>query len=264
MADVEFVIPDGTKDHDAFSVQGCGPVKIIVGKNARVCIVQHVTADCSTEVVVHSGADVEFISEQTSDPAGHLTITQRASVGDNATIRWRNVTLGAGTVEHNLRSELTGDDAVSEVDWMFYAKHDEKYHLTARNVFLGKRGGGEMTMKGVAEQRGHVKCDGMIEIGKGGAGTDTYLTQDVLMLDKTSKVDAIPGLEIKTNDVRASHSATVSRVTDEDLFYFAARGIAEREARRMFVEGFLGEMVTKIGDEAVRQDVLAAVETKYS
>ena len=118
-------------------------------------------------------------------------------------------------------------------------------------------------MKGVAEEKGHVQCDGMIEIGNGGTGTDTYLTQDVLMLDKTAKVDAIPGLEIKTNDVRASHSATVSRVTDENLFYFAARGIIEKEARRMFVEGFLGEMVERIGDRAVREETLASVKGKY-
>lgn len=83
------------------------------------------------------------------------------------------------------------------------------------------------------------------------------------MLDKTAKVDAIPGLEIKTNDVKASHSATVSRVTEEDLFYFAARGIIEKEARRMFVEGFLGEMVGKIGSQTAREEILASVEGKY-
>ena len=83
------------------------------------------------------------------------------------------------------------------------------------------------------------------------------------MLDRTAKVDAIPGLEIKTNDVKASHSATVSRVTEEDLFYFGSRGIAEREARRMFVEGFLGELVAKIGDSASRKAILEALEGKY-
>ena len=192
-----------------------------------------------------------------------MTITQRSHLSDNAKIRWRNVTLGAGEVNHDLRSELAGADAVSEVDCLFYAKHEEKYRITARNVFRGKRGGGEITMKGVAEGKSHVRCNGMIEIGKDGSGTNTYLTQDVLMLDKTAKVDAVPGLEIKTNDVRASHSATVSRVTEEDLFYFAARGIVERESRKMFVEGFLGEMLAKMGDEFMRDEVLKHIEQKY-
>ena len=118
-------------------------------------------------------------------------------------------------------------------------------------------------MKGVAEERGHVRCNGLLEIGEGGGQTDTYLVQDVLMLDKTAKIDAIPGLEIKTNDVKASHSATVSKVTDEDLFYFAARGIVDKEAKRMFVEGFLADLVSNISDATTREEILASVQGKY-
>jgi Fe-S cluster assembly scaffold protein SufB len=103
----------------------------------------------------------------------------------------------------------------------------------------------------------------MIEISPGGGGTDTYLTEDVLMLDRTAKVDAIPGLEIKTNDVKASHSATVTRVTPEDLFYFSARGIPEHEARAMYIQGFLSDLAQKIGDERSRLLVLREVERKY-
>lgn len=245
-------------------------VIIHVGGGARVVIVEELVSeeDGSTwrhdaEVVLADGADVTVVSINRVRSAISLEMTQKSRLGDSATIRWKNVTLAAGAVDHDLQSELTGSDAVSAIDWMFYAKGDEKYQLTARNVFTGRHGGGEITMKGVAEERGHVRCDGMIDIGRGGNQTDTYLTQDVLMLDKTAKVDAIPRLEIKTNDVRASHSATVSRVTDEDLFYFSARGIIEREARKMFVEGFLGEMVGKIGDGTVREEILASVESKY-
>jgi len=60
------------------------------------------------------------------------------------------------------------------------------------------------------------------------------------MLDPTAKVDAVPALEIKANDVKASHSASVRRVTPLDLFSFAARGIEGKMARTMYVEGFLG------------------------
>lgn len=217
----------------------------------------------STEIFLEEGAEVEFVSINAMSSDVSLTMNQRSHLKDNATIRWRNVTLGAGEVNQDLRSELSGADAVSEVDWMFYAKDDEKYRLSARNIFNGRHGGGEINMKGVAEGKGHVRCNGMIEIGFGGGQTDTYLTQNVLMLDKTAKVDAVPGLEIKTNDVKASHSATVSRVMEEDLFYFAARGIMEKEAKKMFVEGFLGEMIAKIGDEVLRDEITASVEGKY-
>ena len=118
-------------------------------------------------------------------------------------------------------------------------------------------------MKGVAEDKAYVQCNGMINIGLDGGGTDTYLTEDVLMLDASAQVDAIPGLEIKTNDVKASHSATVSRVTDEDLFYFASRGIDNSEARKMYVEGFLGDITDKIANADTKEAVLMAIDSKY-
>ena len=246
----------------------CGgkTIRIEVGGGARLCVLEELLGPGgahSVTIFLGEGAQVEFIAKQLSDPAAHFTIMQRSHLKDGAKIHWRNVTLGGKDIEHDLESELTGANAVSEIDWMFYAKDEERYRLSARNVFVGRHGGGEITMKGVAEQKSHVTCDGMINIATGGAQTDTYLRQDVLMLDKTAKVDAIPRLEIKTNDVKASHSAAVSRVTDEDLFYFAARGIADKEAKRMFVEGFLASLVSKISDDQAKEGILTAVEGKY-
>jgi len=119
-------------------------------------------------------------------------------------------------------------------------------------------------VKGVAEGKAHCKCDGMIEIGADGTGTDTYLTQDVLMLHPTANVDAVPALNINTNDVKASHSATVSRVSPEDLYYFGARGITKKEAQKMYVLGFLGDMLQRVSLGAMRSELLAALTKKYS
>lgn len=264
---VEITVPSGISFMHPAKLQWGKTAKtslaVHVEKNARLILLEQLGMNTShaCHVSVDEGANIEFICMNRAGVP--IEIRQTGTVGDNAMIRWKNITLSAGAVDHHLESELTGADALSSIDWMFYAKNDEKYQFNARNVFTGRHGSGEITMKGVAEDRGHVRCSGKIEIGVGGGGTDTYLTQDVLMLDKTAKVDAVPGLEIKTNDVKASHSATVSRVTDEDLFYFAARGIIEKEAKRMFVEGFLGEMVGKIGDAAAREEILASVGEKY-
>ena len=84
------------------------------------------------------------------------------------------------------------------------------------------------------------------------------------MLDATAKIDAVPALEIKTNDVKASHSATVARVTPEDLFYFATRGIPERAARAMFVQGFLGQIAERISDKGSREMVEGMIAEKYA
>jgi Fe-S cluster assembly scaffold protein SufB len=183
-----------------------------------------------------------------------IALKQTAAVAAGAHLHWINITVGDG-IEQSLTATCTGDSAVSAVDWVFRAGNSDRQKLSVRNVFASSHGGGEITMKGVAEDSAHIGASGMIEIGLHGGGTHTYLTQNVLMLDPTAKVDAIPGLEIKTNDVKASHSATVSRVTSEDLFYFAARGIEETIARQMYIEGFLVEVVDKIEDSALQEEM---------
>lgn len=185
-------------------------------------------------------------------------IEQRCTVGNRARLHLFIISRGSN-VEHHLVSTCLGPEAVSTVDWLFLAQGNDRQTLSARNVFQSNEGGGEITMRGVAQDKAHISADGMIEIGPQGKGTHTYLTQNVLMLDPTTRVDAVPGLEIKTNDVKASHSATVSRVTPEDLFYFGARGILEVDARAMFIEGFLGEMLERIPDAELRASVRQAI-----
>lgn len=246
------------------------PLVITVGRGARVVIVDDLTEaettdrPCAHEVEVTAleNATVEFLSLTRLPSSSICTVRQRCRLARGAKLHWTNALIGGERVDCALRSEV-GEGATSSLDWLLYARGRERYSASARNVFVGTHGGGEMTMKGVAQEHGQVSVHGMIEIGPHGGGTQTYLTQNVLMLDSSSKVDAIPALEIKTNDVKASHSATVSRVTEEDLFYMTARGIDPRQAKRMFVEGFLSDLTARISSEDHRQSVVGEIARKY-
>ncbi len=178
-----------------------------------------------------------------------------SSVDAGARMNWHCTTLGGEGDRHELISTCIGANAESTIDWIFSANGKEKQSVSVRNIFDAAEGGGEITLKGVASEKAFVTCNGMIEITEKGRGTDTYLTEDVLMLDATAHVDAVPALEIRTNDVKASHSATVSRVTAENLFYLQSRGIDETKARQMFVEGFLGALTERIADVGIREKV---------
>lgn len=239
-------------------------IEVQAGHGSRCIIAEEVTGNGvwthEVRIVVEGEGKVEYASIQTLDASARATVKQYGEAQTGGAITWRNVTLGAGHVRCETESRLTGDDATSGIDWLFFGAGREKYELLCRNMFEGARGGGEVLMKGVAQDGAHVSCRGMIDIGLHGAGTNTYLTQDVLMLDPTAKVDAIPGLEIKTNDVKASHSAVVSRVTAEDLFYFGSRGIEQAVARRLFIEGFLGQLADRM--PYAREAVLAAIQRK--
>lgn len=239
-------------------------VAVFAGEDSEAQIVEEMAGESGAEERTHAveifaagGAQVTYASLHA--PVDALRVSQRSHVESGARVIWRTATLAA-RVTHDVLAHLAGAHAISDVDWLFFASGTDRQELSVRNVFDAPDGGGEILMKGVAASTGQAICRGLIDIGRHGNGTDTYLTQDVLMLDPTAKVDAIPGLEIKTNDVKASHSAIVSRVTDEDLFYFAARCIPASEARSLFVHGFLGEIAERF--PAAGQEVLEAIGRK--
>ena len=191
-----------------------------------------------------------------SDARLHQTL----SIGSGGKCRLLNVTLGGKGVQQDVVATVEGEGGESAVDWIFHVAGEESQKLAVRNVFRARNGGGQITVKGVAEGKARVGCDGMIEITEGGGGTATFLKQDILMLDATAHVDAVPGLQIRTNDVKASHSATVTKVSEEELFYFASRGIKREEARAMYIHGFLKDLLSKIEDAAVREEIEDAME----
>lgn len=239
-------------------------LRIEAAEGARGCVAIICAAKALTDIAIHAevqrGAELSVLTLFTIG-ADDCSVRQTGEVGSEARLSWHNVTLSHG-ITQDLRSTVKGEGGRSDIDWMFFASHDGKQRLSVQNMFEGRHGEGEIIMKGVAQNRAHVRASGMIDIGLHAGGTNTYLTQNVLMLHSTAHVDAIPALEIKTNDVKASHSATISRVSEEDLFYCASRGIEKEQARRMYIEGFLGELTAKIGNEGLRDRVGESISKK--
>ncbi len=236
------------------------------GSSARVVLDIQSTipnTNVAVYVLLEARARCEFTCIQLVSPDVGCSILQHVTLREGAEMSSHHASLGGSKSVHEAVTFLEGRNARSDISWVAYAKGKEDHYLSASNVFQAEGGRGEITMKGVAQGSAHITCKGMIAIDTKGQGTDTYLTQDVLMLDSTAKVDAVPGLEIKTNDVKASHSATVSRVTEEDLFYFAARGIDVSLAKRMYVEGFLEDLTGRIADATVREVIAEQVLKKY-
>jgi Fe-S cluster assembly scaffold protein SufB len=103
----------------------------------------------------------------------------------------------------------------------------------------------------------------MIKIGKDAKLSESYLAGHSILLDKGAKSDAIPGLEIETNEVRATHSASVAQIDEGQIFYLMARGLSREGAKREIVGGFLEPLSRKMGP-TIRAWVTYLIENKWS
>ncbi len=131
---------------------------------------------------------------------------------------------------------LAGEGAEVHVDEIFLKgniKSSLKIIHDARNTKS------RIHSRGVVDRNQRAVAHAVVVIPKHAQLTDSFVSQDFLMLDSSASVDALPSLEIEADDVKAAHAATISCLDEEKLFYMTSRGMSKMQARDLIVEGFL-------------------------
>ncbi len=105
---------------------------------------------------------------------------------------------------------------------------------------------------------GHIEGNWKIE--KGASGANAYFSHHTLLLSEEAKAKTSPNLEIKTDDVKAGHSASVGKIDEDALFYLLSRGLEETDARTLLVEGFFEKDIINIPDEKIKNNIREAVK----
>lgn len=131
---------------------------------------------------------------------------------------------------------LSGEGAEVLVD-EFFTSGDVESNLTI--IHDAARTKSRINSRGVVGKSQNTVSHARIVIPKSGDLSDSFVEQHFLLLDGSAKVEAIPSLEIEANNVKASHSATMSPIDAEKIFYLTSRGMNESEACKMIIQGFL-------------------------
>ena len=91
--------------------------------------------------------------------------------------------------------------------------------------------------------------------------TDGYQLSNAILLSDKAEMDTKPELEIYADDVKCSHGATTGQLDDEPLFYLRSRGLSEGQAHMLLLEAFIAEVIAKIENDAIEQDVAEKTKT---
>lgn len=106
-------------------------------------------------------------------------------------------------------------------------------------IHAAPRTSSRTSIKGVVDDEAQALVYGTIKVFPQAVGTEAFLEERMLLVSADAKAQAVPNLEIATDDVRCSHAAAVGRIDEEQLFYLTSRGISPDEAKKMIVDGFL-------------------------
>ena len=139
--------------------------------------------------------------------------------------------------------ELTGPGAHADIHGAFLTTQKDDLNIELYIVHKAPHTSAQTTLKGVARDQSHIRFFGRIKIEPNCPDTQSFLEERILLLSDQAKAEAVPELEILSDDVKCSHAASVSRIPDEHLFYLQTRGLSQHAAEELVIEGFLGKDV---------------------
>ncbi len=214
------------------------------------------------ELILADDAKLRYV--QVQDWGRHIWnfMTQRAIVAQDAEMRSLEVTLGSRFSKNSIGSHLRGEGALAEMLGISFGDEGQFFDHHTWQLHEAPHGTSDLEFKGALKEGARSVFSGMIKVEEGAQRTDAYQQNRNLVLDRTSRADSIPNLEIAANDVRCTHGATVSQVVPEHLYYLQARGIPRAEAQKLIVEGFFRPVIDRIPVEEIQDFLQTAIARK--
>lgn len=244
---------------------------IWVEEGASVTYVHEAASPTEEEQTLHAGiveihvgdaANLRFVELQSWGEHVWNFSHERAVVGRDAQLDWIFGALGSQLTKNFSEITLNGEGSTGRMSGFYFTDgkqhldHDTQQNHMAPNTVT------DLLFKGALEENSRSVWQGMIYVAPGAQKTDGYQANRNLVLSDKARADSIPGLEIQADDVRCTHGATVGKVDDTEMFYLRSRGIPEKEARRLIVEGFFDPIMQRIPFEGVRERFQQAIVQK--
>jgi FeS assembly protein SufB len=220
--------------------------------------------DGVVEVYVGSAAHVEFSTLQDLGLNVWNITNKNAFHEKDGSTTWVTADLGSKVTLANVGAEMSGNGSAAELVGVFFTDHDQRYSINTLSYHDAISTNAETLVKGVLTDESRVEFGGMIRIQPKAQQTASFLSAHTLLLGNRCRAEAIPGLEIGANDVRASHGATTGQIDQEQLFYLMTRGIAREEAQRIIVQGFFEPVLQRIPLESLRTRLRRSIVRRMS
>src|ERR1700761_864683 len=217
---------------------------IIVDEGAYVHYVEGCTApiyksdslhSAVVEIIVKKDARCRYTTIQNWSNNVYNLVTKRAIAEQGATMEWIDGNIGSKVTMKYPAVYLMGEHAKGETLSIAFAGEGQHQDAGAKMVHCAPNTSSTIVSKSVAR----TSYRGLINVQEGASHSKSTVKCDALLVDTISRSDTYPYNDIREDDVEMGHEATVSKISEEQLFYLMSRGLTEDEAMAMIVRGFV-------------------------
>ncbi|MCI5745585.1 MAG: Fe-S cluster assembly protein SufB [Erysipelotrichaceae bacterium] len=221
---------------------------IIVDEGADVHYVEGCTAPiydseslhaAVVEIIVKKDGKCRYSTVQNWSSNIINLVTKRAYVEENGQMEWIDGNIGSGVNMKYPGCILAGNNAKGTCISIAVAGKGQYQDSGARMIHLAKNTSSQIISKSICRGGGKVNYRGTIHHGKDALNARSYVQCDTLIMDNISSSDTIPKNRSYNNKSIIEHEATVSKISDEQLFYLQSRGLSKQQAMQMIVLGFI-------------------------
>ncbi len=247
---------------------------IIVDEGASVHYVEGCTAPlysteslhaATVEIYIHKGGHVRYSTIQNWSNNIVNLVTKRALVEEDGHMEWIDGNIGSGINMKYPACVLKGDRAKGTTVSVALANTGQVQDAGAKMIHLGANTTSSIVSKSIAVGGGNATYRGLVSHGPNAKGAKSSVECDTLILDGKSKSDTLPFNYVRNNEGMIEHEATVSKISDEQLFYLQTRGLSEEQAKEMIVMGFVEPFAKELPMEyAVELNQLLKLEMENS
>jgi len=217
------------------------------------------------EIIVKEGARVRYTTIQNWSNNVYNLVTKRTAAYRDATMEWVDCNLGSKLTMKYPAVYMLEPGARGEVLSIAFAGKGQHQDAGAKMLHAAPHTSSAITSKSISKGGGRASYRGLLKVNPGAVGVKSNVRCDALLLDDESRTDTYPYIEISEDQVNIGHEATVSKVSDEQLFYLRTRGLSETEATMMIVNGFIEPIVKELPMEyAVEMNRLIQLEMEGS
>ncbi|WP_353953702.1 Fe-S cluster assembly protein SufB [Knoellia sp. S7-12] len=191
------------------------------------------------EIIVKKNARVRYTTIQNWSNNVYNLVTKRATCAEGATMEWIDGNIGSKVTMKYPAVFLMGEYAKGETLSVAFAGEGQHQDAGSKMVHAAPNTSSTIVSKSVARGGGRTSYRGLVQIMEGAHGSKSSVVCDALLVDTISRSDTYPYVDIREDDVTMGHEATVSKVSEDQMFYLMSRGMSETEAMAMIVRGFV-------------------------
>jgi Fe-S cluster assembly protein SufB len=197
------------------------------------------------ELVAMKNAKIQYITVQNWAANVYNLVTKRGVAHEGAEIKWIDCNIGSRLTMKYPGVVMKGEGARGEVVSIALANDGQHQDTGAKMIHAANNTTSTVISKSISVGQGRSTYRGVVHIPKNLKGCKNNTECDALLINSNSRTDTYPAITVRGNDHAMQHEASVSKVSEEMIFYMQQRGLSEAQAMSLAVNGFVNDLVSQ-------------------